>query len=144
MKKFGKLFVSMTLACAMVIGLAACGQSGGEPAESEAAAPETAEMETEAGDGPGYAVDCLVLVNKENPLPENWEEEVDIVTTTNSLGDEVQVEGAAYDAYLALKAALEEEGVYVDLDSAYRSVAEQQRKRRSIRQWRNLRVNLAI
>ena len=69
----------------------------------------------------------MVLVNKENPLPESWESELDIVRMTNSLGDEVEVERRAYEAYLELKAALAAEDVFIDLDSAYRSVAEQQR-----------------
>ena len=71
-------------------------------------------------------IDYLALVNKLNPLPEGWEDALDIVETTNSLEDEIEVERAAYEAYLALKAALAEEGVYVDLDSARRSVAAQQ------------------
>ena len=71
-------------------------------------------------------IDYLVLVNKENPLPETWEDEVEIVHMTNSLGDDVEVEKKAYDAYLKLKDALAEEGVFIDLDSAYRSVATQQ------------------
>ena len=71
-------------------------------------------------------IDYLALVNKEYPLPADWEETVEIVKTSNSLGDEVEVEKAAYDAYLKLKDALAADGVYVDLDSAYRSVAEQQ------------------
>ncbi|MBP5314026.1 MAG: M15 family metallopeptidase [Eggerthellaceae bacterium] len=71
-------------------------------------------------------IDYLVLVNKQNALPADWENKVEIVKTVNSLEDEVLVEKSAYDAYLKLKAALEEEGVFVDLDSAYRSVASQQ------------------
>lgn len=71
-------------------------------------------------------IDYLALVNKENPLPEGWEEALNTVTMTNSVGDEVEVEKAAYDAYLELKAALEKKGVYIDLDSARRSIAEQQ------------------
>ena len=71
-------------------------------------------------------IDYLVLVNKENPLPETWEDVVEIVHMTNSLGDDVEVEKKAYDAYLKLKDALAEEGVFIDLDSAYRSVAAQQ------------------
>ena len=71
-------------------------------------------------------IDYLVLVNKENPLPETWEDDVEIVHMTNSLGDDVEVEKKAYDAYLKLKDALAEEGVFIDLDSAYRSVAAQQ------------------
>ena len=73
-----------------------------------------------------YALDFLVLVNGQNPLPSGWEETVRIVKTVNSLGDEVEVEETAYEAYLLLKAALAADGVYVDLDSAYRTVAEQQ------------------
>ena len=71
-------------------------------------------------------IDYLVLVNKEYKLPDTWEQEVQIVKITNSLGDEVQVEKKAYDAYLKLKADLEKEDVHIDLDSAYRSVAAQQ------------------
>ena len=73
-----------------------------------------------------YDIDYMVLVNKENPLPETWEDEIRIVHMTNSLGDDVAVEERAYEAYLQLKEALAAEEVYVDLDSAYRSVAEQQ------------------
>ena len=72
-------------------------------------------------------LDYLVLVNKNNELPQDWEDNIETITMTNSLGDEVEVESKAYNAYLDLKAALEEDGVYVDLDSARRSVEEQQR-----------------
>ena len=74
-----------------------------------------------------YEIDYLVLVNKQSPLPEDWEENVKIVHMTNSLGDDVEVEDKAYRAYLELAMALAEENVFVNLDSAYRSVAEQQR-----------------
>ena len=80
---------------------------------------------------PGYNLDYLVLVNKDNPLPDGWEEALDITTITNSVGDEVQVETAAYNAYLELKADVEKEladkNVTLELDSAYRSVAAQQK-----------------
>ncbi|MBQ8967167.1 M15 family metallopeptidase [Ruminococcus sp.] len=74
-----------------------------------------------------HSIDYMALVNKLNPLPENWENELETVHCTNSLGDDVEVEKKAYDAYLELKAELEEEGIYVDLDSARRSVADQER-----------------
>ena len=73
------------------------------------------------------SIDYLVLVNKLHPLPEDWEEKLETVHMTNSIGDDVEVEAKAYDAYLQLKEALEKEDVYVDLDSARRSVADQQR-----------------
>ena len=69
----------------------------------------------------------MVLVNKLHSLPDWWESVLETVHMTNSIGDDVEVEAKAYDAYLELKADLEKEGVYVDLDSARRSVADQQR-----------------
>ena len=76
------------------------------------------------------SIDYLVLVNKENKLPDTWEEELTLSTTTNSVGDEVQTEAAAYEAYLKLKEDVEKEladrKVVLELDSAYRSVAAQQ------------------
>ena len=76
---------------------------------------------------PAAGIDYLVLVNKLNPLPEGWEEALQTVTVTNSVGDAVEVEAKAYDAYLALKEDLEaNEGIYLELDSARRSVAAQQ------------------
>ena len=72
-------------------------------------------------------IDYLVLVNKKNPLPEGWEEKLDLVTTVNSVGDLVPVDRTAYKAYLELKEYLfVNEGIDLDLDSAYRSVAYQQ------------------
>ncbi len=70
-------------------------------------------------------VDYMALVNRNNPLPEGWEKRLRTVRVKNSLGDDVEVERAAYRDYLKLKEALAEEGVYVDLDSAYRSVEAQ-------------------
>lgn len=72
-------------------------------------------------------VDYQVLVNKLHPLPKGWEDVIETVHMTNSIGDDVEVEKTAYEAYQQLKADLEAEGIYVDLDSAYRSVEEQQR-----------------
>ncbi len=75
---------------------------------------------------PAEQIDFLVLVDSRHPLPAGWEDALCLVEFTNAVGDRVRVEQTAYAAYLELKAALAEEGVYVDLDSAYRSVAEQQ------------------
>ena len=73
-----------------------------------------------------YDLDYLVLVNKLNPLPKDWEEKIRTVSFVNSIGDTVEVEQKAYDAYLQLKEELEKEGIYVDLDSARRTLAQQQ------------------
>lgn len=71
-------------------------------------------------------IDYLVLVNKENKLPDDWEAKLETTKFTNTLGDEVEVEKKAYDAYLQLKAELEKEDIHVDLDNARRSVDAQQ------------------
>ena len=76
---------------------------------------------------PAGGIDYLALVNKRNALPDGWEEALETVTVTNSVGDEVEVEARAYEAYAKLARDLEEnDGVYLELDSARRSVAAQQ------------------
>ncbi len=77
--------------------------------------------------GKNAKIDYLALVNKENKLPDGWEDRLETVTVKNSIGDDVEVEKKAYGAYLKLKEELAAEGVTVDLDSARRSVAAQQR-----------------
>ena len=72
-------------------------------------------------------IDYKALVNKLHPLPDGWEDSLETVMVKNSLGDDVEVEKKAYDAYLKLKEDLEKENVHVDLDSARRSIADQQR-----------------
>ena len=97
-----KRILAMILALIMVFSMAACG---------------TAEK----------TLDYLVLVNKENKLPDDWEKTVEIVTVKNSFGDEVEVDKAAADAYQKLKDALEKDDVKIDLDSSRRTVEEQQK-----------------
>lgn len=124
MKK--SMFISMLLCICLIASLVipCCGSKTAEETKEPAAAAEEAATADEAKtDG----IDYMALVNKTHPLPDDWEEKLETVHLTNSVGDDVEVEKKAYDAYLQLKAVLEEEGVYVDLDSAYRSVAEQQR-----------------
>ena len=84
-------------------------------------------LEGNEGGAKHEEIDYLVLVNSKNKLPDDWEEKLDLVSVENSVGDIVQVERTAYNAYLELKADLmESEGIDLDLDSAYRSVAYQQ------------------
>lgn len=140
MQKSIKTMLCLLLALAMAFALTACGGSGsgntaqtgasGSSAQTEESAPSESAPQTDASaqDAPSEAegLDYLVLVNKTNPLPENWEQQIQTVQMTNSVGVGVEVETEAYDAYLQLKEELEQDGVTVDLDSAYRSVAEQQ------------------
>ena len=86
-----------------------------------------ATQETAAKHDDSYNIDYLVLVNKLNPLPEDWETNLKTEHFTNTVGDDVEVEINAYKEYLDLKKELEAEDIYVDLDSARRSVEAQQR-----------------
>ena len=96
-----KRLICTVLALIMLLSLAACGAQKAD-------------------------VDYLVLVNKENKLPDDWEAKLETTKIKNSLGDEVEVETEAYNAYLKLKDALNKEDVHIDLDSARRSVEQQQ------------------
>jgi len=113
--------LAIALAATLCIALlSAC--SGGQTAASSSASDAGGNTAAASAQG----IDYLALVNKTHELPAGWEDAVEIVSFKNSEDWDVNVEKKAYDAYLELKADLEDEGVYIDLDSAYRSVAEQQ------------------
>lgn len=92
----------------------------------------------EAEDEP--SVDYLVLVNKQNKLPEDWEATVELEDAQNTIPEGVElnedndylatdvfrVEKKALEAFRALQADLEAEGIIILLDSTYRSVARQE------------------
>ena len=69
----------------------------------------------------------LVLVNKTHALPDGWENVVNIITVENSLGEEIQIEKKTFEMFTALRdELLEKYNIQIELDSAYRSVEEQQ------------------
>ena len=130
-----KVFV-LTLAFALLTAgiLSGCSKQQESADTSDETAADTTE-ETSADTAEEAAgIDYMVLVNKDNVLPDGWEEALEITAITNSVGDEVQVESKAYEAYCALKEEVEKElegyekgEVKLELDSARRSVAEQQK-----------------
>ena len=97
-------------------------------------------MEDAEDDTDGSAVDYLVLVNKQNMLPDGWEDEIVLEEAQNTIPEGVElnadndylatdvfkVETRALEAFRALQADLEEEGIIILLDSTYRSVARQE------------------
>ena len=71
--------------------------------------------------------DYLILVNKQNKLPDDWNFRMDFNTGRNALGELYIVESEALRDYENLRNyLLDEEGVQIELDSTYRSVEEQQ------------------
>ena len=99
----------LVLALALV-GFTACGKKK-EEEKKETEKPKT---------------NYLVLVNKENKLPDNWEDTIELVSDKDAWGDEVKVEKEALAEFKKLQAELKNEGIEIELDSIYRSVAEQQ------------------
>ena len=130
MKKSGFWIILLAAVMVFVLAMTGCGKQNGS---GEAADPP-AETETAAETEEGSVIDYMVIVNQKNPLPDGWEAALDLKMTTNSVGDDVYAEKKAYEAYLALKEAVEkdlegyEKGeVRLELDSALRSVAAQQK-----------------
>lgn len=70
-------------------------------------------------------IDYLVLVNKQNKLPNDWEEKVELKETKDVRGDKIFVEKQALSAFQKLRSDLLKEGIDIELDSTYRSVAGQ-------------------
>ena len=74
--------------------------------------------------------DYLVLVNKYSQLPDDWENNVELVTTKNAWDEEIKVEKEAFEQFKKLKKEvdkdLEEFNTTIELDSTYRSVNGQQ------------------
>jgi len=68
----------------------------------------------------------LVLVNKENKLPDNWLDLIVLKPAQNSLGEDFLVEEITLEHFNMLREELLEEGIQIELDSTYRSLEEQQ------------------
>ena len=69
--------------------------------------------------------DYLVLVNKQNKLPENWEEIVELVEVKNSFGKILKIEKETLENFNELRKDLLSQWVDIELDSAYRSFSIQ-------------------
>ena len=69
--------------------------------------------------------DYLVLVNKQNKLPDNWEEIVELVEVKNSFGKILKIEKETLEKFNELRTDLLKEWVDIELDSAYRSFSIQ-------------------
>lgn len=68
----------------------------------------------------------LTLVNKQNQLPSNWTEMIQLESAKNVYDEEFLVEKEALKNFNELRDELLAEGIDIELDSTYRSVEEQQ------------------
>ena len=69
-------------------------------------------------------MDYLILVNKDNKIPDNYE--VSLVETINVYGDICLVEKEAFKSYKELEKELADEGIIIKIIDAYRSIESQQ------------------
>ena len=71
----------------------------------------------------------LILVNKKHKLPDDYESKVNLIEVQNSFGNRTfQIEKTTYEFFDELrKELLNNNKIQIELDSVYRSVAEQQR-----------------
>ena len=68
----------------------------------------------------------LILINKSNLIEDNYFNDLKLVNCKDVLGDDIKVEELTFNAYLELKNFLETKNIFVGLDSAYRSIDDQQ------------------
>ncbi len=69
--------------------------------------------------------DYLVLVNKTNKLPDNWDRIADFLEVKNSFGKILKIEKETSEKFNELRKNLLSEWVDIELDSAYRSFSIQ-------------------
>lgn len=120
-----KKILIAVLALALCVSLFGCADSGsGDVAENTSSDAGNEVVSENAAES---AYDYLVLVNKQNALPDNWEEVVELEESENRWGETYLVEKAALAAFKELqKDLLENDGIIIELDSTYRSVKRQQ------------------
>ena len=68
----------------------------------------------------------LTLINKTHRLPDDWLDHVALVSARNMLNEEYRLEKETLNQFYALRDRLLDEGITVDVESAYRSVQEQE------------------
>ena len=68
----------------------------------------------------------LVLVNKENRIPEDWESEIQLINIVDVEGKKTKLEKETLDKFYELRQAAKNIGLEIEINSAYRSVAGQE------------------
>ena len=69
----------------------------------------------------------LIVINKQNLIEDSFYDDVEFVECKDVLGEYIKVEKKTYEAYLKLKEYLINQDIIVGIDSAYRTIEEQQR-----------------
>ena len=121
-KNFRTKLLVCALAAATSVMLVGCGK---EDTATTAAPTEAAS--TQVTEQAKAAYDYMVLVNMAHKLPDDWESKVVLKEATNRYGETYKVEEKALEQFEKLQKECADEGIYIELDSTTRSVAEQQK-----------------
>ena len=72
-------------------------------------------------------MDYSILVNKENKIKNNYLEKIKLIKTIDCYNKEIYIEELAYNSYLKLKDFLKTKNIEIGIESAYRSIEEQEK-----------------
>lgn len=121
-KSFRTKLLVCALAAATSVMLVGCGKK-----DTATTAAPTEAASTQVTEQAKAAYDYMVLVNKAHKLPDDWESKVVLKEATNRYGETYKVEEKALEQFEKLQKECADEGIYIELDSTTRSVAEQQK-----------------
>ena len=68
----------------------------------------------------------LILVNKENSIPTDWEDEIKLINIVDIEGEKTKIESETLDKFYELRQKAAEMGLEIEINSAYRSVKDQE------------------
>jgi len=68
----------------------------------------------------------LTLVNKEHLIKDSYFKYLELVDYKDVLGEDIKIEKNTLDAYLKLESFLKTKGIYIAIESSYRSIEDQQ------------------
>lgn len=111
-----RITASALMVALVVVPLAGCDANSGQ------ADPQQQDNEQKQA-----IIDYQILVNEQHKLPDGWEDALDLTEEESLLYDDpVLVERKAYEAFKELKDDLAKDDITIEIDSCYRSVANQQ------------------
>ena len=67
-----------------------------------------------------------ILINKENKLKDNYIKKINLITIKNQYNENILIEEETFKAYQQLKEFLKKQNINIEIDSAYRSIKEQE------------------
>ena len=68
----------------------------------------------------------LIVINKSNLIDDSYYENLELIECKDILGEIIKVEKMTYNKYIELKEYLKTKNIFIELNSAYRSIENQQ------------------